>query len=188
MSWKSVSSCMFLTFRKSKILKYSEKVWVHGHSCSLYIPIRNIQGLTPSHFWHFLAPFVKKCMSLYVSGPLTTDQEHTRTGTFWWKGVSPCMFLANSYRLREYTRTHTFSLNIWWKGVSPCMFLLCIYKGQKYTRSHTFSEKVWVLVCLTIIQIGKVQKNIFLRASFDHCDEFFTLNWNGYESIKSSYL
>ena len=123
MSWKSVSSCMFLTFRKSKILKYSEKVWVHGHSCSLYIPIRNIQGLTPSHFWHFLAPFVKKCMSLYVSGPLTTDQEHTRTGTFWWKGVSPCMFLANSYRLREYTRTHTFSLNIWWKGVSPCMFL-----------------------------------------------------------------
>ena len=123
MSWKSVSSCMFLTFRKSKILKYSEKVWVHGHSCSLYIPIRNIQGLTPSHFWHFLAPFVKKCMSLYVSGPLTTDQEHTRTGTFWWKGVSPCTFLANSYRLREYTRTHTFSLNIWWKGVSPCMFL-----------------------------------------------------------------
>ena len=123
MSWKSVSSCMFLTFRKSKILKYSEKVWVHGHSCSLYIPIRNIQGLTPSHFWHFLAPFVKKCMSLYVSGPLTTDQEHTRTGTFWWKGVSPCTFLANSYRLREYTRTHTFSLNIWWKGVTPCMFL-----------------------------------------------------------------
>ena len=123
MSWKSVSSCMFLTFTKSKILKYSEKVWVHGHSCSLYIPIRNIQGLTPSHFWHFLAPFVKKCMSLYVSGPLTTDQEHTRTGTFWWKGVSPCTFLANSYRLREYTRTHTFSLNIWWKGVTPCMFL-----------------------------------------------------------------
>ena len=172
MSWKSVSSCMFLTFRKSKILKYSEKVWVHGHSCSLYIPIRNIQGLTPSHFWHFLAPFVKKCMSLYVSGPLTTDQEHTRTGTFWWKGVSPCTFLANSYRLREYTRTHTFSLNIWWKGVSPCMFchislryhwespvlfLQCLMNWslffklrafsvfamwQEHTRSHTFSPNV----------------------------------------------
>ena len=140
MSWKSVSSCMFLTFRKSKILKYSEKVWVHGHSCSLYIPIRNIQGLTPSHFWHFLAPFVKKCMSLYVSGPLTTDQEHTRTGTFWWKGVSPCTFLANSYRLREYTRTHTFSLNIWWKGVTPCMFLP---HSHGIDDIHFFSEWKW---------------------------------------------
>ena len=141
MSWKSVSSCMFLTFRKSKILKYSEKVWVHGHSCSLYIPIRNIQGLTPSHFWHFLAPFVKKCMSLYVSGPLTTDQEHTRTGTFWWKGVSPCMFLANSYRLREYTRTHTFSLNIWWKGVSPCMFLPHSLKPFSISSTTAFADR-----------------------------------------------
>ena len=86
--WKSVSSCTLLF---------------------LYIPTRNIQDLTPGHFWQILAPFVKRCKFLYVSGPLTSDLEHTRTYTFWWKGVSPCMFLPNSYRLQKHTGTHTFS-------------------------------------------------------------------------------